>query len=139
MLLAISTLFGPANAAEVVLSGVNVQSRTFVNEFACDGYSILVKEDRFPYEFEDEIEKNSAPVLPGFFGNAVTVGAAAFVKKNGVEHPIPNVSKEYHRDGKFLNDGRVYAIPLGQVCSSRIRSPQCLARINPPPCFMPCD
>jgi len=113
VLLAVSIPFGAINAAEVIVNGEKVQSRIYVNEFVCDGYSILIKEDRFPYEVEDDIEKNSVPVLPGFFGNGVTVGAAAFVKKNGIEHPIPDVSKEYQKSGKLLNDGRVYLPGLG--------------------------
>lgn len=113
VLLAVSIPFSPVNAAEVIVNGAKVQSRIYVNEFVCDGYSILVKEDRFPYELEVEIEKNSAPVLPGFFGSTATVGAAAFVKKNGIEHPIPDVSKEYQKSGKLLNHERVYLPSLG--------------------------
>ena len=112
VLFIVSTFCGRIDAAEVEINGRKIQSRITVNEYACDGYSILIKEDQFPNELEDEIARSLAQ-LPVFYGDSITVGVTAFVEKDGVEHPIPDVSKKYQKNGKLLNDGRVYFPSIG--------------------------
>lgn len=108
LLAALLMFLRTAGAAEIVINGERFQSHTFVSEFTCDGYSVLIKENRFPYKLEHEIERNALEVLPGFLGDSVTVSATASIVKDGIEHSVPDVSKEYQRTGRMLNDGRVY-------------------------------
>lgn len=113
VLLAFTAFLASANSAETVVNGISVRSKVVTNEFPCDGYNILVKEDKYPVEFEEALETRPKRVLPGFRGNALTVGAKAYVMKNGIEYRIPDVTKRYQLSGKLLNDGRVYLPALG--------------------------
>jgi len=105
----------PANSAEFTFNGSVVKSTIQASEVKCNGYSILVKEDRFPYEVEDKVPDKVA--LKGFFGTDLIVGAEAFVKKASAEHKIPVSIEKYQRKGNLLNDGRVY-IPGSGYCLS---------------------
>jgi hypothetical protein len=102
--IAIST---SANPAETIVNGVTVESKVTTMEFQCDGYSILIKQDQYPEEFNEVLERTN-PALPGFLGDSITVSAKAFVKKDGLEHEVPDVTKKYQQSGRLLNDGRVY-------------------------------
>jgi hypothetical protein len=103
----------PANSAEFEFNGSVVKSAVNINETKCKGYSILVKEDRFPYEAEDNVPKEIA--LKGFLGTNVIVGAKAFLKKASTEHEITVSVEKYQRNGNLLNDGRTY-IPGSGYC-----------------------
>ncbi len=99
-----------ANSAEFTLKGRIVKSNIKVDEVKCDGYSILVKEDRFPYSVENKVP---AKVSLGFLGTDLIVGAKAFIKKASIEHEISVPIKKYQQKGTLLSDGRVYIPGLG--------------------------
>lgn len=104
-----------ANSAEFTFKSSVVKSTIKVNEVKCTGYSILVKQDRFPYEVEGRVPAKVA--LKGFLGTDLIVGATAFVKEASAEHEIPVSVEKYQRKGNLLNDGRVY-IPGSGYCLS---------------------
>lgn len=104
----------PANSAEFEFNGSVVKSSIKVNETKCKGYSILVKEDRFPAEVEDQVPAEIA--LGGFAGPDVIVGATAFLKKGSVEKKIPVPIEKYQEKGNL--DGRNTYIPGSGYCLS---------------------
>lgn len=105
----------PAYSAEFTLNGSLVKSSIYVNEFKCQGYSILVKEDRFPLEVDYQVPAEVA--LQGFYGNDLIVGATAFVKNASIEHKITIPIEKYQKKGNLLRDGRVYIPSLGYCLS----------------------
>lgn len=108
-----------ANSAEFMLNGSIIKSTVTVKEAKCDGYSILVKEDRFPEEARGHVPEGFG--IEGYLGwdAELIVSAKAFLKSNSIEHAIPSVIEKYQKTGKLLTDeGRAY-IPYEGFCLSK--------------------
>ena len=116
VLLAISL---SANSAEFNLNGSIIKSSVTVKEAKCDGYSILVKEDRFPEEASGHVPDEFG--IEGYLGGdaGLIVSAKAFLKIGSIEQAIPSVIEKYQKAGKLLtDDGRAY-IPYEGFCLSK--------------------
>ena len=101
----------PVNSAEFLLGQV-MKSSIETKETRCNGYSVLVKEDRLPYEAEGFVPEEIA--LSGFWGSDTIIGARAFVSKQGVEYEIP-ISLEKYKKINRINSGSSY-IPGEGYC-----------------------
>ena len=107
-----------ANSAEFELNGSIIKSTVTVKEAKCDGYSILVKEDRFPEEARGHVLDYG---IEGYLGGdaGLIVSAEAFLKRDSIEQAIPSVIEKYQKAGKLLTDyGRAY-IPYEGFCLSK--------------------
>ncbi len=108
-----------ANAAEFSLNGSVIRSSVVVNETQCNGYSILVKDDRFPDEVYGKVPEGYG--IPGYLGASgdLIVSVHVFVKIGSIEKEVPSVIEKYQKMGKLLTDeGRVY-LPREGYCLSK--------------------
>lgn len=105
----------PVNSAEFTLNGSVVSSSIKLNEIKCHGYSLMVKEDRFPEEAKGKVPAEVA--LKGFIGTDLILGSRAFVKKASAEYEVPVSVEKYIKTGSAPDDGRVY-LPVSGYCLS---------------------
>ncbi len=111
ILLAIPIL---ANSAEFTLNGKIIKSSKVVIEAKCAGYSLLVKEERYPEEARGQVPVGSG--IEGYLGDDLIANATAYIQRGSEEKLIPSVAKKYQKAGKLSrDDDRVY-IPRQGYC-----------------------
>lgn len=114
-----------ANSAEFTLGGAVIKSSMVVKEKICSGYSILLKQNRFPDQVAGQVPTNYAHSddekgFPGYAGGDadLILSSKPYLKIGAVEHDIPLVIEKYIKSGKFpADDDRVY-IPVDGFCLS---------------------
>ncbi|WGS86190.1 hypothetical protein [Methylomonas sp. UP202] len=119
LLFALFAISLSANTAEFSLNDSIIKSSIVVNETQCAGYSILVKDDRFPDEVYGKVPEEYG--IPGYLGASgdLIVSVHVFVKIGSIEKEVPSVIEKYQKMGKLLtDDGRVY-LPRQGYCLSK--------------------
>jgi len=119
LFLALCAISLSSNAAEFSLKGAVIKSSIVINETQCAGFSILVKEDRFPDEVYGKVPEPYG--IPGYLGASgdLIVSVSVFVKIGSIEKEVPSVIEKYQKMGKLLtDDGRVY-LPSQGYCLSK--------------------